>query len=83
MRARLAGGDPVQRLTPPLQADLAEDRLRYPLAGLGNLQIEGVEGEQVPPIRRRREQSGQKPVVIVAPHLGGAEGNRLGHGRGE
>ena len=63
--ARAAAVDPVDGLAPPLQADLADQRLATPPRALGELGVEGVEREQVFAPFRRREQRSQVPVVVV------------------
>ena len=69
---RLAVIDPGDRLTPPLQADHAEHRLRDLLAGARDFVVEGVQREQRLAPRGGGEQRAQVAVGIEPPHFGGA-----------
>src|ERR1700693_2499245 len=55
-------------LEPPLEADLAEHRLRDALAHPCNLVVEGVKRKQRLATRGRCEQHRLIPVAVVAPH---------------
>jgi hypothetical protein len=77
VRAGLAGIEPVDRFPPPLQPDLAEDRVRHRFPHLGDFLVEGVEGQQLRARRRRCEHRGQVAVVIGAADFRRAEGAAL------
>jgi len=64
----------VERVAPPLQPHLPDQRFAHHLTDLGQLDIEGIEREQMLAHRRRRENHGQEAIVIVQAHLLGAVG---------
>ena len=78
--ARAAVVDAVQALAPPLETDPAEHVLAHNLGGLGDLEVEGVEREEILAPLRRRQQARQVAVAVVAPDLEGAVGKRIGGG---
>ena len=78
---RTARVDALDGVPPPLQTHLAERRLAHHLGGLGDLQVEGVEGEEVLAPPGRREQAGQVAVVVKTTDLIGAV-RRSGGGHG-
>src|SRR5665213_2932433 len=66
---RLAAGKRrLNRLAPPLQADLPEHRLAHALAHAGDLIVEGVKREQRLAVPGRREQRGLEAVPVVLAH---------------
>jgi hypothetical protein len=71
----------AQRVAPPLQADLTWQYLARRLAHPGDLAVEGIERMEMPAQVRRREQRGEKPVLVVRPHHGFAMGIGVLHGR--
>ena len=70
--------DPVDRVAPPLQPDLAQQRLRYDFRGLGGLQVEGVEGEQRVPLAAGGEQRGKVALAVETADFCRAVGTGIG-----
>ena len=57
MRQHVAAGLVLQRIRPPLHADLARHRIRDDVANASDLDIEGVKRVQVRALLRRREEA--------------------------
>ena len=55
-------------VAPPLQADLARQRLADAVANARDLGVEGIEGEEVGPPVLRREEGGKLAVPVGGPH---------------
>lgn len=70
--------EPVDRLAPPLQPDLPQQRLRYDFRGLGGLQVEGIEGEQRVPPPAPGEQRREIALAVDAADFGRAVGTGIG-----
>ena len=70
--------EPVDRLAPPLQPDLPQQRLRYDFRGLGGLQVEGAEGEQRVPPPAGGEQRGKVALAVETADFGRAVGTGIG-----
>ena len=66
-----------QHIGPPLQADFTGQRLAHDLPDAGDLDIEGVDGEQGAALLGRHEQRRCVTGKIVAAHQFGAEFGRL------
>src|SRR5262249_39869880 len=58
----------VEHIAPPLQTNLAWQRLARELAHAGDLAVERVEHKEMPPPLRRREQRGEEPVLVGGAH---------------
>lgn len=73
----------VDRIAPPLEADLAEHGLAHRLAYPRDFEVERVQRKQPIARPRRREERRQIAVMIGAPHLIAAVGGRMlsSHGR--
>jgi len=54
----------MQDIAPPLQADLARQRLAHELADAGDFQIERIERKECPAMLEWRKQAGKKSVAI-------------------
>ena len=70
--------EPVDRLAPPLQPDLAQKRFRNDFRRLGGLQVEGVEGEQRVPPLAGSEQRGKVALAVETADFGRAVGTGIG-----
>ena len=64
----------LQGVAPPLQADLADDRLAHGLANAGDLEVEGIEREEMRPLVGRREEARPVAIRIGVAHEGFAMG---------
>ena len=57
-----------ESIAPPLQADLARQRLAGKLAHARDFAVEGIERIEMPPPLRRRKQRGEEPVLVGGAH---------------
>ena len=76
--ANRSGIDPVDRVAPPLQPDLAQHRLRDDFGGLRGFEIEGVKRVKRLAARGRGEQRRKIALAVEAAHLRRAVGSGLG-----
>ena len=66
-----------EHVAPPSQADLARHRAADRLAHPRDLDVEGVQREQVATLGFRREEIGQKAIAVMRAHFIGAEGEHI------
>ena len=68
MRPDLAAALAVEHIAPPLQPDLAGQRIANDLAHARDLQVEGIERKQRAAMLGRRKQRGEKAVPVRRAH---------------
>src|SRR6516225_5905598 len=68
MARDLARASAGQCVVPPLQPDLAGERLVGDLRDPGNLEVEGIERMKMRPAGRRCKQGRNKTILVGRPH---------------
>jgi hypothetical protein len=68
IRRRVAGRPAAQRVAPPLQPDLARQRLVRDLPDARDFDVEPIEREKMRTPVGRRKQAGQEAVLVRLPH---------------